>query len=162
MINLKLTDIAAGKGKANALSQGYLYKDVLLDIEKGYTYNKQINSRVELNDIRAIYDLESVKNSIATCFLTSPGQKLLSPTYGIDLRRYLFESINQDTAFFIRRDIEENLPIFEPRVIVRDVIVIPDEDNNQYEIYLEIDVPPLNIYNVSIKNRLTSDGYYII
>lgn len=160
MISLKLTNIAPSKEKENSLNQGFLYKDVSLDFENGYTYNNQLNTKAKLNDIVALFDLDAVKNSIKTCFLTSPGQKILSPEYGIDLRQYLFEPITSDTAFFIRDDIFNNLPRFEPRVTVTGVIVTPDPDNNQYNIILQIDVPSLNIYGVSLKNTLNSNGYY--
>jgi phage baseplate assembly protein W len=160
VISLKLTNIAPSKGKEASLEKGFLYKDVLLDFEDGYTYNNQLNTKAKLNDIVALFDLDAVKNSIKTCFLTSPGQKILSPEYGIDLRQYLFEPITADTAFFIRDDIFNNLPRFEPRVTVQGVSVIPDPDNNQYNITLQIDVPSLNIYGVSLKNALNSNGYY--
>ena len=160
MISLKLTNIAPSKGEEASLEKGFLYKDVLLDFEDGYTYNNQLNTKAKLNDIVALFDISAVENSIRTCFLTSPGQKILSPQYGIDLRRYLFEPITIDTAFFIRNDILNNLQRFEPRVVLRGVIVEPEPDNNQYNITLQIDVPSLNIYGVSLKNALNSNGYY--
>ena len=160
MISLKLTDIAPTKQKEASLEQGFLYKDLFLDLESGYTYNNQLNTKAKLNDVLALFDLDAVQNSIKTCFLTSPGQKILSPEYGIDLRQYLFEPITSDTAFFIRDDIFTNLPRFEPRVTVRSVQVEPDPDNNQYNITLQIDIPSLNIYGISLKNTLNSTGYY--
>jgi phage baseplate assembly protein W len=160
VIRLKLTDISTSKESSAALSRGYLYKDIGLDLKTEFKYNNNLNSRASINDVKAIYDIESVKNSITTCFLTSPGQKILSPTYGIDLRRYLFEPVSNDTAFFIRSDIFSNLPRFEPRVTVSSVTVVPDRENQQYDITLQIDVPSLNIYGVSLKNILNSNGYY--
>jgi hypothetical protein len=69
------------------------------------------------------------------------------------------KAISESSAFFIREDIFDNLPIFEPRVVVKNVSVIPNIDEQLYEIYLQIDVPQLNIYGVSIKNILNSEGY---
>jgi hypothetical protein len=43
---------------------------------------------------------------------------------------------------------------------VQGVTVIPDPDNNQYNITLQIDVPSLNIYGISLRNTLNSTGYY--
>lgn len=160
MINIKLTDISVDPVSNKALEGGYLYKDLKLDLETTYSYNNALNKQVPLNDVAALFDIEAVKNSIATCFLTSPGQKILSPEYGIDLRRYLFEPVSNDTAFFIADDIENNLPRFEPRIIVRDVSVVPNYDEQQYDVNLTIDVPSLNIYGVTLKNYLNSNGYY--
>lgn len=159
MISLKLTDIAPSKSKETSLEQGFLYKDILLDLENGFSYNNQLNTKSKLNDLTAIFDLDAVKNSIRTCFLTSPGDKILSPEYGLDLRRYLFEPITQDIAFFIRTDIVTNLPRFEPRIVLTDIEVIPEIDKDQYFISLQINVPSLNIYDASINGTLNNNGY---
>jgi phage baseplate assembly protein W len=159
-MRLKLTDISTPKETNAALNRGYLYKDIDLDIKTEYKYNNSLNTKAFINDIKALYDIEAVKNSIATCFLTSPGQKILSPLYGIDLRRYLFEPVNKDTAFFIRSDIFTNLPRFEPRITITEVTVVPDPDQQEYNINIQIDIPSLNIYGVSLKNTLNSNGYY--
>ena len=159
MISLKLTDLSVSKEQDRNIQSSFLYKDVALDLRQGVYYTNIINKNTPLNDVQVIYDIESIKNSIANCFLTSPGQRVLYPKYGLDLRRYLFESISQDTAFSILRDIE-NLPIFEPRVTVLNVSVEPDEDNLQYNINLQINVPSLDIYNLTLKNYLNSEGYF--
>lgn len=160
MISLKLTDISVDKSADKSLESGFLYKDIKLDLAEKFSYNKALVKDDTVGDVQAIFNLESVKNSILNCFLTSPGQKILSPEYGIDLRRYLFESVNNDTAYFINRDITSNLPRFEPRITVSRVRVIPDPDNQEYNIELTIDVPSLNAYGVTIKNTLNSNGYY--
>lgn len=160
MISIKLTDISVDPASNKALEEGYLYKDLKLDLETTYSYNNALNKKIPLNDVQALFDLEAVKNSITTCFLTSPGQKILSPNYGIDLRRYLFDPVSEDTAFFIADDVESNLPRFEPRVTVTNVSVVPDYDQQQYTVTLTIDVPSLNIYGVTLKNYLNSNGYY--
>jgi phage baseplate assembly protein W len=158
--SLKLTDLAPDKLTTSAVKRGFIFKDIKLDLETSYTYNNTINAKQELNDVQAIYDLEAVKNSIKSAFLTSPGQRILSPLYGIDIRRYVFDTINEDTAFFIERDIEENLPLFEPRIEVSNVRVETNTDENQYDIYLTINVPKIDIYGVTLTNYLNSNGYF--
>jgi phage baseplate assembly protein W len=159
--SLKLTSISIPKEQENSLKRNYLYKDVLLDLTSDVYLNKVINQAVPLSDIQVLYDIEAVKTSIANCFLTSPGQRILNPTYGIDLRRYLFEGINEDVAYFIENDIQVKLPRFEPRVVVKNVTVSPDPDNQQYLITLEIDVPSLHLAGLTIKNYLNkTTGYY--
>jgi phage baseplate assembly protein W len=159
VIKLKLTDIEATSLEDAALGNNYLYKDIELDLTKKRTFTRAINATDYLSDVNSIFDIEAVKNSIVTCFTTAPGQKILNPEFGLDLRMYLFEPISENTAFFIRDDIFNNLSRFEPRVVVSNVAVIPDIDNQLYEIYLQIDIPQLNIYGVSIKNTLNSEGY---
>lgn len=160
MISLKLTNVSVTKEQEDNLVQKYLYKDVILDLKQELWHTNAINRKIPLNDVQALYDIEAVKNSIANCFLTSPGQRILYPEYGIDLRRFLLSPISEGTAFFIRRKIENLLPTFEPRVEVVSVGVEPDEDNNQYNVFLQINVPSLNIFGLILKNYLNSNGYF--
>jgi len=158
-VKLKLTDIEITPLEDASLGNNYLYKDLQLDLTKKRTYTRAINNTTFLSDVDSIFDLKAITNSIATVFTTSPGQKILNPTFGLDLRMYLFEPIDESTAFFIRDDIFNNLSKYEPRVVVNRVSVIPNIDEQLYEITLQIDVPQLNIYGVSIKNILNSEGY---
>ena len=158
-MKLKLTDIETTPLEDASLGNNYLYKDLQLDLTKKRTYTRAINNTTFLSDVDSIFDLVAVQNSIVTVFTTSPGQKILNPTFGLDLRTYLFEPITENTAFFIRDDIFNNLSKYEPRVVVRNVSVVPNIDEQLYEITLQIDVPQLNIYGVSIKNILNSEGY---
>jgi phage baseplate assembly protein W len=160
VINLELTAIKPDAATAAAIKRGHVYKDLRLDLESSYRYDNLPNNKLDISDLQAIYDIEAVKNSIRNAFLTSPGQRILSPRYGIDLRRYVFEQVDDSTAFFLAQDITEILPEFEPRITVRDVRVIPNPDENQYDIYLTIDVPSLDVYGLLLKNYLNSKGYY--
>jgi phage baseplate assembly protein W len=158
-VKLKLTDIETTPLEDVSLGNNYLYKDLLLDLTKKRTYTRAVNNTTYLSDVDSIFDLEAVQNSITTVFTTAPGQKILNPTFGLDLRMYLFEPITENTAFFIRDDIFNNLSTYEPRVVVRNVSVKPNVNEQLYEITLQIDVPQLNIYGVSLKNTLNSEGY---
>ena len=115
-----------------------------------------------MKDVQAIFDIEAVKNSVVNALLTTPGEKILDPTYGVDLRQYLFEPIDDFTTDLIKDDIEIKLPQMEPRIVLKSVNVIADEDNNQYNIELQIDVPSLDVYGLSIKSELASTGYTIV
>lgn len=161
-MSIKIKSLAAPVLDDKSLERGYLYKDIAFDLEPSVSRNSQLNRTENLKDIQALYDLESVKNSIVTCFLTSPGQKLLNPTFGIDLRRFLFEPIDDFTSDIIADDISVKLPRMEPRITVKNVIVEANEDENQYNISLQIDVPSLDIYGVSLKSELNSNGYTIL
>lgn len=159
---IKINSLKLDKNSEKSLKSEYLYKDIAFDLSQDVSFNNQLNKKEFLKDVAVLYDEESIKNSIATAFLTSPGDKILSPTYGIDLRRYLFEAIDDFTSEIIQDDIETKLPIMEPRITVNKVVVEADEDNNQYNIYMQIDVPSLNILGLSVKSRLNSTGYTVL
>jgi len=161
-VAIKIKSLESDKLVEKSLKGDYLYKDWKFDLETSISYNTQLNKKEYLNDIAVLYDIEAVKNSVSTAFLTSPGEKILNPTYGVDLRQYLFESVDDFTAEIIKDDIESKLPLMEPRITVQNVTVIGDEDAQSYYIELQIDVPSLDIRGLSIKSELNSVGYTIL
>ena len=162
MALIKLTDISTDELDSASLSQGYLYKDLFLDLTPSVYYNKQLNKQVTLKDVQGSFDEQAIKNSVTNAFLTSPGQKILSPEYGIDLRRYLFEPVTDFNAFQIQDDIMNLLPDMEPRIQVERVIVQPIPDQHEYFITLQINVPSLNIYGLSLESLLNNNGYFVL
>ena len=162
MALIKLTDVSVDKSENNALENGYLYKDLLLDLETSVYYNEQLNKTTTLKDVQGLYDIDSIKNSITNIFLTSPGQKILSPEFGINLRRFLFEPISNFTAYRIKSDIVNNLPDQEPRIELQETTVVPIPDEHEFFIILQINVPSPNLYGISLKSLLNSNGYYVL
>lgn len=156
---IKIKSLQTDKLSEDALKKDYLYKDVKFDLELAYSFNSQLNRKVFQNDVQALFDVEAIQNSISNAFLTTPGQKILNPRFGIDLRRFLFEPVDDFTAQIIQDDIETKLPLMEPRITVENVIVVGDEDEQQYNISLQINVPSLDIKGLTIKNTLKSNGY---
>jgi phage baseplate assembly protein W len=161
-MSIKIKSLSIDKLSEKSLKNDFLYKDISLDMNPNYSYNNQLNRKENLKDVQALYDVESVKNSIRNCFLTIPRQKILNPTFGVNLIQYLFEPVDDFTSDIIQRDIEDKLPELEPRITIKNVSVVPDYESNQYNISLEIDIPSLNAYGVSIKTELQSTSYAIV
>jgi len=162
MALIKISDISVDQAENAALERGYLYKDLFLDLENKVSYVPQLNKLTTLRDVQGLFDLNSIKNSIKNILLTSPGQKILNPEFGIDLRRYIFEPITTFTSYQIKSDIINKLPDMEPRILLDLVTVVPIPDRQEYYLTLQIDVPALNIYGLSLKSLLNSTGYYTL
>lgn len=162
MALIKIDTVSVSEADNNAIKQNYLYKDLFLDIENSYSYNAQLNRKEELKDVAGLYDIEAIKNSIANALLTSPGEKILNPLFGIDLRRHIFEPVSVFTEDDIKDDIETKLPRFEPRIELERVDVQALEEEQQYNIQLQINVPSLNVYGLSLRSVLNSNGYNFI
>jgi phage baseplate assembly protein W len=133
-----------------------------LDLVPEVYYNKQLIKNVILKDVQGSYDLQAIKNSIINIFLTSPGQKILNPEFGLDLRRYLFEPVNSSTAYMIKYDIDTKLPEQEPRIELLNVNVDAITDEQEYYIAMQINIPSLNAYGITLKSLLNSNGYYVL
>lgn len=145
-----------------SLSLGYLYKDIMFDIVPSFTNNVELYKDNEQKDLKAIYNAAAVINSIKNILTTSPGEKILNPEFGVDLRDYLFEPVTETRAFFVGTDLYNGLTNQEPRITIErvDIVAVPDE--SQYEISLNITIPSLNINNVTLRGVLNNDGYTFI
>jgi phage baseplate assembly protein W len=141
----------------------YQYKDVQLDIELSFTRNPQVLKTNEQEDLESIYDINVLTNSIKNFLTTIPGQKLLNPFFGIDLRKYLFEPVNNRVASVISYDIRSQVGLFEPRVTINNVSVQPLPEDNLYvvEIFYTPNIKD-NTEPIKLEGVLNSDGYFII
>lgn len=146
----------------NSLRDGYLYKDIDFDLKTSYTNNGELFKTEDKSDLGAIFDIKAVVTSLKNILTTSPGEKLLNPTFGLDLRDYLFEAVTEVKGYFLGEDILTGLPSQDPRIELNEVKVIVDPEEQQYEVNLNISVPSLNVYNLSLNGILNNDGYTFV
>lgn len=137
----------------------YTYSDLHLDLQQQYLINDPMTKQPEINDLKVDYDVDAVKNSIKNIFLTTPGNKILNPEFGLDLRQFVFEPATLDNGHELQRLIYTKLELFEPRIKLHGVKVIVDGDNNEFTVTIVFSIPTLNIENISIAGTLNSNGY---
>lgn len=89
------------------------------------------------NDLSAAYDLLAVQNSIVGIVKTRKGERPFNPTYGCNVSNLLFELMNPVTTNSIKNDITQAINQYEPRVKLKNVVVIADYDNNTYNVTVE-------------------------
>jgi len=137
----------------------YQYKDIHLDLIPEFTVTGELYKTPEQKDFKADYDVTAIKNSIRNLLTTSPGEKILNPAYGCDLRGLLFEQVTKNIGEQIGNIIYKQITTFEPRIRIDrlDITVSPEEQ--QYDIELSFSVPTLNLVGISIPGILNSNGY---
>ena len=79
----------------------------------------------------------AVVNSIKNLMLLGHYEKPFRPDIGSNLRRLLFEPMDNVTSTTLEREIETVIGNFEPRVSISKIQLIPDFDNNGYGVNLE-------------------------
>lgn len=79
---------------------------------------------------------EAVKQSIRQIIFTNKGERPYNPGFGSTVKSSLFNPLDSITIIAIKDSITESINNFEPRAILNEVIVIPDENNNG--IFVEI------------------------
>ena len=68
-----------------------------------------------------------MKNNIRNLLLTNRGERVFQPLLGLDLKKFLFEQITQDTIFQIQNDIRDTIKLWLPFVVVENIEVKQDE-----------------------------------
>jgi len=146
--------------KNNNSFRSYSYADLHLDIDlSAKTPDKPTGSSKNKQDLKIDYDEQAIYNSIRNIFNTKKGQKILDPTFGLDLEQYLFESVSKETGQTIGQTIFEELSLYEPRIVVNDVAVVARPNNNEYKITISITIPSLNNKKGTATGLLTTQGF---
>jgi phage baseplate assembly protein W len=71
---------------------------------------------------------ELVRQSILLILDTDPGERIMRPSFGAGLRRHVMAPNTPATRARITSDVESALRQWEPRIEVREVEVVPDDD----------------------------------
>ena len=136
-------DILKDRKNADAYRK-FSYADLRLDIDlNSHIPSTPVGISKNAVDLKLSYDENAIFNSIKNIFNTKKGQKILNPTFGLDLEMFLFDNISRENADLIGKTIYEELPINEPRITVESVNVIAKPDDNEYEITMTIIIPSL-------------------
>ena len=111
----------------------FSYADLKLDLDlNSHIPSTPVGVGKNAVDFRLSYDENAIFNSIRNIFNTKKGQKILNPTFGLDLEMFLFDNISRENADIIGKTIYEELPIYEPRITVDSVNVTAKPDDNEY------------------------------
>ncbi len=111
---------------------------------------KDISATFQINplndDLIAIQNANAISRSVRNLVFTLPGEKPFQPNVGSNVSRLLFENLDLLTADSIKREIENTINNYEPRVELNEVIVDPNYDENAFDVVIKyyitgIDVP---------------------
>ena len=75
-------------------------------------------------------DEKLVLRDLLQLLLTSPGQRIMRPDYGTEIRSYLFDPSDQIAVDTLRSGIQKAVETYERRVTVTDVVVTRGSDEN--------------------------------
>lgn len=104
-------------------------------IGSGWTFPPRIDSQ---GGISLTNEFSELEQAIQIILSTSPGQRVMRPTFGCRLQELVFAPNNSQTAAQARRYVEEALGMWEPRIRVTDVRVGPDP-NSASRLLIEIE-----------------------
>ena len=94
-------------------------------IGQGWAFPPQVGPQGGLS---LTNDRNEIDQAIHIILSTSPGERVMRPTFGCRLHDLVFDPNNSHTAARARRYVEEALGMWEPRINVLRVTVTPDRD----------------------------------
>ena len=98
-------------------------------------------------DLVVLKDDNAIKRAILNLFSYRKGEKFFDADFGSGVPDLLFEPFDFVTAGSIKSEIESLLEENEPRVSLIEVAIDLDENNYEYEIFIEYLIPETNQVN---------------
>lgn len=102
--------------------------------EKFSDFTSPFDANPDTGDLYRNINDSAIRESLKNIMLTDLGERPFQPTLGGDIRRHLFEAIDDKTVVQIRTAVEIAIHNHEPRVVLRDLSIVPDYENNQVTI----------------------------
>lgn len=76
----------------------------------------------------------AIATSIRNLLSIGHYEKLFQPEIGSNLKKFLFEPIDNVTTSLIQDSIFETIKNYEPRVTISEVVAVPNYDENRYDV----------------------------
>lgn len=93
---------------------------------------------------------DAIKNNLINFFLTNQGERYLNPTLGGNLRAFIFEQITNGNLESLKEDIQTQLSLYFPNVLISSLDVLSSTDTNEITVDLKY-----NITNTGITDELS-------
>ena len=105
-----------------------------VDLDLDFTRNPATN------DISFKKDENAIRRSVRNLALTNIYERKFNPDIGSGVYNMLFENITPVTALHLQRAVKEVLVVYEPRVEVLGVNLVPKYDENGYECTINFNI----------------------
>ena len=106
-----------------------------------------------------LFDIEdNIKQNIKNLVLTSPGERIMMPNFGVGVRQYLFEMDKEVVAANIEESLEEQLNQWMPFVMLNNVLVLDkisgiNSSATKLSIVINYSIPELDLSDELIINQ---------
>lgn len=148
--------------QTNLTTNDFTFKDIHFDVaqaKRGISNDPHRAIRSVLGkDIRADIDEAAIANSIFNILNTRPGQRFLIPQFGCNLLGYIGRPVTTITALEIGQTIYNAIRLWEPRVTIDNVNVVPKPNDAEYDVTIKISIPTFKRRDIRILAILTSQG----
>ena len=92
---------------------------------------------------------EQLKSNLINFFLTNKGERYLNPSFGANIRSFIFEGITEGNIEMLQTRIQEDVNIYFPNVKIEKINILKNEDYNLIKIEITY-----NVINFGIEDTL--------
>ena len=83
---------------------------------------------------------DAIKNNLINYFLTNDTERYLNPSFGGNLRTFIFSQIETETTDSLKEDIQSKINLYFPSVKVQELEVYSHPDNNQITVNITYNI----------------------
>ena len=88
----------------------------------------------------------NIKQNLKMLILTSPGERVMDPNFGVGAKRYLFEMVGEEVYAQIDSKIREQVSLYLPYVSIQRVQFSRDSNNgNRINLSVTYSVPRISL-----------------
>jgi phage baseplate assembly protein W len=80
---------------------------------------------------------DQIKSNLVNLLLTDVGERVMNPSFGCELRKFLFEGITEDNIEILKENLLNSIAVFIPEITVIDIIVTPNSDYNLIDLNIK-------------------------
>jgi phage baseplate assembly protein W len=73
---------------------------------------------------------DQIKSNLVNLLLTDVGERVMNPTFGCNLRRFLFEGITENNLNALINSLSDSIRVFIPEITVTSIDIAPNTDYN--------------------------------
>jgi phage baseplate assembly protein W len=90
-----------------------------------------------------------IRQNFKNMILTSPGERIMIPEFGVGLKRILFENFSSRTKERIVTQIQKQIDVYMPFIVLERISFLTNEDNNklalnELRITIQYNAPSIN------------------
>ena len=91
---------------------------------------------------------EATKSNLINFFLTNKNERYLNPNFGGNLRAFIFQQITTGNLDSLKEDIQYQLGLYFPQIIIDSLEITSSEDYNQVNVILKYNIKDTGLTDV--------------
>jgi hypothetical protein len=85
------------------------------------------------------------RQNLKMIILTSPGERVMAPSFGVGIRSYLFEPLNPSTNVLILSSVRTQVSKYLPYISLQDLQVLEFGDDNMINLRIKYSIPSIKV-----------------